>query len=49
MTLSKLSTLAGVLASASLVAGHGYVTQIAVGGETYVALPLDTTYPWYPY
>jgi hypothetical protein len=49
MTLSKISTLAGVLASASLVAGHGYVTQIAAGGETYVALQSNITYSSYPY
>ncbi|KAL3465556.1 glycoside hydrolase [Aspergillus heterothallicus] len=45
MTLSKLSTLAGVLASASLVAGHGYVTQISIDGEVYGGWLADS----YPY
>ncbi|KAI9369932.1 glycoside hydrolase [Aspergillus egyptiacus] len=37
MAMSKIATVAGVLASASLVAGHGYVSQISIDGETYPA------------
>ncbi|KAL2857184.1 glycoside hydrolase [Aspergillus pseudoustus] len=44
MTLSKISTLAGVLASASLVAGHGYVSQISIDGEVYGGWLADQYY-----
>lgn len=36
MAFSKIATLAGVLASAGLVSGHGYVTKMTIDGETYV-------------
>lgn len=35
MDAFKMKTLAGFLASASLVAGHGYVTNATLGGEDY--------------
>ncbi|KAL2815595.1 glycoside hydrolase [Aspergillus cavernicola] len=44
MAMSKIATLAGVLASASLVAGHGYVTQLSIDGETYGGWLADSYY-----
>ncbi|OJJ02355.1 hypothetical protein ASPVEDRAFT_28952 [Aspergillus versicolor CBS 583.65] len=35
MAMSKIATIAGLLASASLVAGHGYVTGMTIDGEKY--------------
>jgi hypothetical protein len=36
MTLSKIATLSIFLASASLVAGHGFVSSILANGQKYV-------------
>ncbi|KAL4966293.1 lytic polysaccharide monooxygenase auxiliary activity family 9 protein [Aspergillus stella-maris] len=44
MAMSKIATLAGVLASAGLVAGHGYVTQMVIDGETYGGWLADSYY-----
>ncbi|KAL5341316.1 glycoside hydrolase [Aspergillus crustosus] len=47
MAMSKIATLAGVLASAGLVAGHGYVTQLTIDGEVYGGWLADQ-YPYNP-
>ncbi|KAL2870873.1 lytic polysaccharide monooxygenase auxiliary activity family 9 protein [Aspergillus lucknowensis] len=44
MAMSKVATIAGVLASASLVAAHGYATQIAIDGEVFPGWLADS-YP----
>jgi hypothetical protein len=36
MVLSKIATLSTFLASASLVAGHGFVSSILANGQKYV-------------
>jgi len=36
MSFSKIIATAGVLASASLVAGHGFVQNIVIDGKKYV-------------
>jgi hypothetical protein len=36
MVLSKIATISTVLASASLVAGHGFVSSILANGQKYV-------------
>lgn len=36
MVLSKIATLSAFLASASLVAGHGFVSSILANGQKYV-------------
>ncbi|RHZ50154.1 lytic polysaccharide monooxygenase auxiliary activity family 9 protein [Aspergillus thermomutatus] len=45
MTLSKIASIASLLASASLVAGHGYVSGIVAGGKYYGGYLVDK----YPY
>ncbi|KKK13934.1 hypothetical protein P175DRAFT_0437723 [Aspergillus ochraceoroseus IBT 24754] len=44
MTLSKIATLAGFLASASLVAGHGYATSLVIDGKAYGGWIADNYY-----
>ncbi|KAL4810946.1 glycoside hydrolase [Aspergillus unguis] len=44
MAMSKIATIAGVLASASLVAGHGYVTKMTIDGEEYGGWLADSYY-----
>jgi hypothetical protein len=48
MVLSKIATLSTILASVSLVAGHGYVSSIVANGQKYVYLTFklsDTPLP----
>ncbi|KAL4787352.1 glycoside hydrolase [Aspergillus varians] len=42
MAMSKIVTIAGVLASAGLVAGHGYVTGMTIDGEAYAGWLADS-------
>ncbi|BCS24076.1 lytic polysaccharide monooxygenase auxiliary activity family 9 protein [Aspergillus puulaauensis] len=44
MAMSKIATIAGLLASASLVAGHGYVTGMTIDGEEYGGWLADSYY-----
>ncbi|KAL4910969.1 hypothetical protein BDW74DRAFT_164666 [Aspergillus multicolor] len=50
MAMSKIATLAGLLASAGLVAGHGYVTKMTIDGKEYGGWLADNYYynPSYP-
>ncbi|KAL4878457.1 glycoside hydrolase [Aspergillus karnatakaensis] len=45
--MSKIATLTGVLASAGLVAGHGYVSQLVIDGEVHGGW-LGDQYPHIP-
>ncbi|KAL5044013.1 hypothetical protein BDW71DRAFT_108797 [Aspergillus fruticulosus] len=44
MAVSKIATLTGLLASAGLVAGHGYVTKMTIDGEEYGGWIADSYY-----
>jgi hypothetical protein len=43
MSFSKLATLSTLLASASMVAGHGYVSSIVANGQKYI-LPIPSNH-----
>lgn len=45
MALSKIATLSTFLASASLVAGHGFVSSILANGQKYAYTNHSKTFP----